>query len=123
VRYESAPIAFAGGSGDGEYTPIFELSFAKRSLNGTLTINNQDEGFVSSFALPSQSLDHGLTFSVSGGVPGALNGGLPNPNGVFNLDYTLGPNAVGTNFQYDADGPGGTAFGPSTGAGDVLVVQ
>jgi hypothetical protein len=48
---------------------------------------------------------------------------LPNPDATFDFNYTLGPNAVGTNFQYDGDGPTGTAFGPSTGAGDALVVQ
>ncbi|MDY0871057.1 FecR family protein [Dongia rigui] len=123
VNYASAPIAFVGGSGDGEYSLNATLSLASRSLDGTLTINHQDEGFVSQFALPSQSLDQGVSFSATGGVPGALLSSASNPNATYTLDYTLGQSAIGTNFQYDADGPGGTAFGPSTGSGDAPLVQ
>jgi len=123
VNYASAPISFAGGSGDGEYTFNGTLSLASRSFDSTLTIDHQDEGFISTVSLPSQGLDQGLSFSVTGGVPGALLSSAPNPDATYTLDYTIGQSAVGTNFQYDADGPGGTAFGPSTGSGDAPVVQ
>ncbi|MBI2254817.1 MAG: FecR domain-containing protein [Proteobacteria bacterium] len=123
VNYKGPALPFAGGSGDGEYSFNGTLSFASRSFDSTLTINNTDEGFVSTIALPSQSLDQGLSFNASGGVPGALSAGLPAPNATFDLDYTVGSSAVSTNFQYDTDGPGGTAFGPSTGSGDVPVAQ
>jgi len=122
VRYEGSQ-PFAGGSGDGDYSLNGALSFASRSFEGTLTINNTDEGFVSTVALPSQSLDNGLSFNASGGVPGALAGGVPAPNATFNLDYTVGTGAVSTNFQYDGDGAGGTIFGPSIGNGDIPVSQ
>jgi hypothetical protein len=123
VNYASAPISFAGGSGDGEYTLNATLSFASRSLEGTLTIDHQDEGFVSKFALPSQALDQGLNFTATGNVPGALLGGVANPDATYTLDYTLGKTAIGTDFHYDSDGPSGTAFGPSTGSGDAPLVQ
>lgn len=122
VNYASAPIAFAGGSGDGEYTFNGTLSLASRSFDSTLTIDHQDEGFVSTIALPSQGLNQGLSFTATGSVPGALLSSAPNPDATYTLDYTVGQTAVGTNFQYDADGPGGTAFGPSTGAGDAPLV-
>jgi hypothetical protein len=122
VNYASAPISFFGGSGDGEYTFNGTLSFASRSFESTLTIDHQDEGFVSIIALPSQALDGGLSFSASGSVPGALLSSAPNSAATYSLDYTVGQTAVGTSFQYDADGPGGTAFGPSSGSGNAPLV-
>jgi hypothetical protein len=123
VNYASPAITFAGGSGDGEYKFNGTLSLASRSFDGTLSIDHQDEGFVSTIALPSQNIDKGVSFSVTGGVPGALLSSAPNPDATFTLDYTIGRTAVGTDFQYDADGPTGTAFGPSTGSGDAPLVQ
>lgn len=123
ISYSSAGLSFAGGSGDGQYFFDGTLNLASRSFESTLTIDHQDEGFVSTIALPSTGFDQGLTFNVVGGVPGALLSSAPNPDATFDLSYTIGQSAVGTNFQYDADGPAGTAFGPSAGSGDAPLVQ
>lgn len=121
IQYASDAISFTGGSGDGVYFTSFTLDMGARATTGSLTIDHQDEGFVTTIALPSASFDQGLSLTASGSVPGALLASAPNPDATFNLNYTIGHDAVGTSFQFDSDGTG-TAFGPSTGSGDAPLV-
>ena len=89
IDYASGAIGFAGGSGDGDYYINYTLDLAARSFDGSLTIDHQDEGFVSTIPLAANPYAGSLSLVDSGSVPGALLSSAANPNAVFNLNYTI----------------------------------
>lgn len=122
IKYASGAIGFTGGSGDGDYYVNYALDLAARSFDGSLTIDHTDEGFLTTLPLLRNPFDQGLSLVETGIVSGALLASAPNPSATFDFAYTITPGNISTNFQYDADGPGGTAFGPSTGSGNAPAV-
>jgi hypothetical protein len=120
VSYASGPITFGGPSGDGDYYLNYTLDLGARSFGGSLKIDHQDEGFVTSVPLLKNPFELGSSLSESGSVPGAILAGLPNPNATFDFSYTITQSNISSSFAYDEDGPGATP--PSTGAGDAPAI-
>ncbi|MBK8161062.1 MAG: FecR domain-containing protein [Rhodospirillaceae bacterium] len=115
INYASGAIGFAGGSGDGDYYVNYSLNLAARSFDGSLTIDHQDEGFITTLPLLADPFTQGLSLVESGSVPNALLSAAPNPDATFNFAYTISQSGIDTAFQYDQDGP--LTAPPSTGTG------
>ncbi len=103
----AAAISFAGGSGDGLDLAYIRPRHGGRSSRSA-TFDRPftgDDGFVDVALLcPPSPTGQGPARNGIGGVPGALlNAADTSPgNATFVLDYTIGHNGVGTNFQYDS---------------------
>lgn len=122
INYASGAISFTGGSGDGDYFLNYTLDLAARSFEGNVTVDHQDEGFVANIPLLKNPFDQGLSLNETGTVVGALLSSAANPNATFDFSYSITQGNISSSLEYDADGPGGTAFGASTGAGDAPAV-
>lgn len=115
INYQSGPIAFFGGSSDGDYYVSYTLDLAARDFNGSVFVDHTDHGFQASFGLNQNPFEEGLSLSQSGALPGGAF-----PDGVYTFDYVIGTGGMNTNFSYDEDGP--LTAPPSTGTGVVPVV-
>lgn len=115
VRYftDTAPIAFAGPSGGGNYGIDYTINLAERSFTGNLLLNCAGctaGAFTTTIPLLVSPFENGFHLVESGFVldPTA-------PNDTFHINYVIGPDNLGAIVQYDADGAGGVL--PSVGAG------
>lgn len=116
INYASGAIGFSGGSGDGDYFVNYTLNLAARTFDGSVTVDHQDNNFVTTIPLLHNPFDQGLSLVETGFVLNSVDSfGAPDPNDTFNFAYTISQSGIDTTFAYDEDGAG--AAPASTGSG------
>ncbi|WP_368413051.1 FecR domain-containing protein [Dongia sp.] len=120
VRYytDTAPIAFGGASGGGNYGIDYTLNLAERSFTGNLLLNCATctaGAFTTTIPLLVSPFDNGFHLVESGFVLDPTTA-----NDTFHINYVIGADNIGAVVQYDVDGSGATA--PSTGTGVAPIV-